>query len=210
MGTWRQLLDGLTVSVELTVTTLAVGIPLGLLLAVAVGSKSRPIRWFCIAFAEIGRGLPWLVLLQIFYFGLPEFHITLGAMLAATVGTGWGAGAFMSEIIRAGLDAVPEGQREAAAASGLAYRDILRYVVIPQGIRIALPPLIGFAIMVFQGTSLAFTIAVPELLSHAYGIGATTFRYLNVLIMAGILYAVIIVPCALMVGRYERQLRNFV
>jgi polar amino acid transport system permease protein len=155
---------------------------------------------------EIGRGMPALVMLQMVYFGLPETGIVFDAYGAAVVALSLTTGAYTSEIIRAGLRAVPEGEIEAADALGITRADALRYVVIPQGLRIAVPALLGFAILILQVSSLAYTIGLPELLSQAYSIGASTFQYLPVLVLAGVMYLLITVPGGWLVDAFERRL----
>ena len=166
---WQEwfptLLEGFGISVKVTAVCLALGIPLGLILALGVQAKSSIVRWISLIVVEIGRGTPALILLQFAYFGLPSAGITLTAFTAASLALAWSTGAYTSEIIRAGLDAVPYGQKEAAAAIGLSRMDSLRYIVLPQGLRVALPALLGFSIIMLQATSLCFTIALPEIVS---------------------------------------------
>ncbi len=145
------------------------------------------------------------MLLQFIYFGLPTTGLTLSSYVAAVVALAWNTGAYTSEIIRASLQAVPQGQREAAVALGLNRLDELRYVLVPQGLRVAIPALLGFSILIFQGTSLCFAIALPELVSRAYEIGSTTFRYFPALFSAGVLYASISIPAALLVNHIEKR-----
>lgn len=201
-----RLLDGLSTSVQVTLLGLAIGIPVGLGLALLASASSRSIRWATVVIVEIGRGTPALVVLQMVYFGLPTFGITLTSYVATIVALGLMTAAYTSEIIRAGLRAVPEGETEAASALGLTHRDTLWYIVIPQGFRIALPTLMGFSILIFQVSSLAFTIGLPELLSRGYSIGASTFLYLDVLVLVGILYLVITVPAGWLVESFEKKM----
>src|SRR5271155_1223358 len=195
---WGHMLPtlarGLLTSVELTVVSLAIGLPLGLLLALGVSAHGRTLRWPTLGFVELGRGTPMLVVLELIYFGLPQVKLSLPAFTSAVAAIAVITGAYTSEMIRAGLEAVPQGQRETAQAIGLNRIDQLRYVIIPQGIRIATPPLLSFSILIFQGTSLAFAIAVPELISKAYDVGADTFLYLQVFTLAALLYASISIP----------------
>ena len=200
-----DLLSGLSISLQVTALSLLIGIPFGLLLALGVLAKSRVVRGFSLFFVEIGRGAPALVLLQFIYFGLPTTGLTLGSYAAAVIALAWNTGAYTSEIIRASLQSVAHGQREAAIALGLNRLDELRYVLLPQGLRVALPALLGFSILIFQGTSLCFTIALPELVSRAYEIGSTTFRYFPALLSAGVLYASISIPAALLVNHVEKR-----
>ncbi len=124
---------------------------------------------------------------------------------AAVIGLAWNTGAYTSEIIRASLQSIHHGQREAAEAMGFSMLDELRFVLLPQALRVALPALLGFAILIFQSTSLCFTIALPELVSNAHEIGANTFRYMPALMLAGLLYATICVPAAWIVSYVEKR-----
>lgn len=204
-----DLLSGFRISLQVTLFSLALGIPLGLVLALGVMGQNRVLRAISLFAVEVGRGAPALVLLQFIYVGLPSAGLMVGSYLAAIVALAWNTGAYTSEIIRASLLSIPPGQREAAEALGMSPMDELRYVLLPQGLRVALPALLGFSILIFQGTSLCFTIALPELVSRAYEIGSITFRYLPVLLLAGLLYASISIPAALLVDRIERRAGQF-
>ncbi|WP_404430869.1 amino acid ABC transporter permease [Microbacterium lacus] len=203
---WPQLLSGLWVSLQLTAVILLVGLPAGLVLALGANAENRALRMTSIVVVEIGRGTPALVVLQLVYFGLPTVGTTFDSFTASVIALGLTTAAYTSEIIRGGLQAVPEPEVEAADALGLSRVDTLRFVVIPQGIRIAIPPLVGFSIMIFQATSLTYTIAMPELMSQAYSIGSTTFHYLSILTLAGMLYAAVTIPASWMATRIEKRL----
>jgi polar amino acid transport system permease protein len=206
-GEWfPTLIDGLKISVEVTAACLALGIPLGLVLALGMQSKSTPWRTLALVIVEIGRGAPALILLQFAYFGLPNAGLALSSFASATLALAWTTGAYTSEIIRAGLEAVPHGQKEAAAAIGLSRLDQLRFVILPQGLRVSVPPLFGFSILMLQASSLCFAIALPELVSQAYVIGSNTFRYMSILVLAGLLYAAICIPATIAVSALERRL----
>ena len=200
------LLRGLWVSLQVTGASLVLGIPLGLLLALSVQSRRRAVSVSALLVVEVGRGAPLLVLLQFVYFGLPTTGLTLTAFASATVAFAWCTGAYTSEIIRAGLEAVPHGQKEAAEALGFIRSDALRYVILPQGLRVSIPALLGFSILMLQASSLCFAIALPELLSKAYQIGSSTFRYMPLLVLAAALYAAICIPATLVVGVLERRM----
>ncbi len=200
-----ELLSGLSISLQVTALSLALGIPCGLVLALGVLAKGKGTRILALFLVEVGRGAPALVLLQFIYFGLPGTGLTLGSFSAAVIALAWNTGAYTSEIIRASLQSIAHGQREAAVSIGLNRFDELRYVLLPQGLRVALPALLGFSILIFQGTSLCFTIALPELVSRAYEIGSTTFRYFPALLAAGVLYACISIPASLLVSHVEKR-----
>ena len=210
LGFWSEwfpdMLSGFAISLEVTAACLVLGIPLGLLLALGVQSRSAPLRWVSLAIVEIGRGTPALILLQFAYFGFPSAGVTLSSFTAATFALAWCTGAYTSEIIRAGLEAVPAGQREAATVVGLSRLDALRYIILPQGLRVAVPALLGFSIIMLQASSLCFTIALPEVVSQAYIVGSNTFRYLPIFILASLMFAAVCIPGTILVSRLERRL----
>jgi len=207
---WGQdlpsLLHGLLLSIEVTGASLGIGLPVGFWLALMASSNRRRVSLPTIAVVEVGRGLPALVVLEFVYFGGPNIGVKLAAVAAAIIALAWNTAAYTSEIFRGGFLAVPKGMREAALALGLSDVHTFRHVILPEGLRIALPGLMGWAIVTFQGTSLAFTIGVPELLSHAYEIASVNFLYLDVLSLVGLLYAAIAVPGAWLVRYTERRL----
>lgn len=205
--TWLPgLLDGLWLSVRVAGASLVIGIPLGLGLALLMSARHKWVRVVAIIVVEVGRGTPALVMLQIVYYGLPSAGLTVGSFVAAIVALALTTGAYTSEILRAGLQAVPHGEVEAASALAMSNRDTLRFIVIPQGVRIAIPALLGFAILILQATALTFTIALPELLSRAYSIGSNSFRYLDVLLLAGLLYLLITLPAGWLTNWTERRM----
>jgi polar amino acid transport system permease protein len=201
-----SLLRGLGLSLQVTAAAVLVGLPLGLVLALGVRSNAAVLRWITLGIVEIGRGTPVLILLQLNYFGLPTAGLNLSSFASASLALACCTGAYTSEIIRAGLEAVPHGQQEAAIAIGLNRVDVLRYVILPQGLRVAIPALLGFAIIMLQSTSLCFTIALPEIVSQAYIIGSNTFRYLQVFVLAALMFAAVCIPATLLVSRLERSL----
>ncbi|WP_375002005.1 amino acid ABC transporter permease [Aeromicrobium sp. CTD01-1L150] len=201
-----RLLDGLWMSARVTGLSLFIGISVGLVLALTSSSRIRTLRWITILLVEVGRGMPALVMLQLVYFGLPTAGLTFETFTAVVIALSLTTAAYTSEIIRAGLRAVPEGELEAADALGVTRRDVVRFIQIPQGLRIALPTLLGFSILIFQISALAFSLGLPELLSQAYSIGASTFRYLDVLTLAGLLYLAVTIPAGLLVTQLEKRL----
>lgn len=201
-----ELLPGVWVTLQLTAAGLALGLPLGVLLATGTAARSRIIRWPVIVLVEIGRGAPALILLYLVYFGLPQLEITLTSFPSAVIAIAMTTAAYSSEVFRAGLQAVDHGQREASQALGLSAFNEFRLVVLPQAVRIVIPPLIGLSIIVYQGTSLAYAVTVPELLSRAYNAGTITYQFLPPLALAGVMYAAIsLAGVALLRARWPRR-----
>lgn len=201
-----DLLTGLRTSVVVAAISLAFGLPLGLLLGLGTVAKSRVISWIAIAVVEVGRGTPVLVILYFLYFGLPASGMTLDSMTAAVIGIAFSCGAYTSEIYRAGILNVAQGQREAAQSLGFGALDETRYVIVPQMLKAITPALLSYCVIIFQATSLGFTIALPELLQQSYQIGSVTFQFLSVFILAGCLYAIITISATRAVALVEKRL----
>ncbi|MFE5837979.1 amino acid ABC transporter permease [Arthrobacter sp. NPDC056493] len=188
LGWLPALAPGLVVSLQLTGLSLLFGFPLGLLFAVMAAAKPAPLQWISFLFVEIGRGLPALVLLYLLYFSLPDAGITLTSLTTAIIALTWNTGAYASEYFRAGIASVPLGQKEAALTSGLRGWTGFRLIILPQALRISTPPLAGLAVLVFQGSALAFVISVPELMSKGFEIASITFEYLSVYLLTAVIY----------------------
>ncbi|MCA4131629.1 amino acid ABC transporter permease [Arthrobacter sp. M4] len=203
-----NLAPGLAVSLQLTGLALLFGFPFGLLLAVMAEAKFAPFQWISFLFVEIGRGLPALVLLYMLYFSLPDAGITLTSLTTAIIALSWNTGAYASEYFRAGLAAVPLGQKEAALTSGLRGWTGFRIIILPQALRISTPPLAGLAVLVFQGSALAFVIAVPELMSKAFEIGSITFQYLSVYTLTAVIYGTLTLIFLSLVKLLETRLNH--
>lgn len=201
-----KLLDGLGVSLQLTVISVVGGYLIGLLFALGAASVRPWLRWPTIVVIEIGRGIPALVVLYIAYYGLPSVGILLESFAAASCALTFTVAAYSSETIRAGLQSVPAAQREASAALGLTAMTTFGRVVLPQGMRSAVPALMGLAIQSFQGTSLAYSISVNELMSQSYQVSNTTFEYLQTYAFTGLIYIVIAVPATWLSILVERRL----
>ncbi len=204
------LLPGLETALQLTGISLVLGYPLALVFALLLESRFRALRWITLVFVELGRGIPLLVLLYIFYQGLPQISIVPSAFTAAIWAFTWSTAGYATEIIRSALHSVPSGQLEAADAVGLSEGDRFRFVVIPQAARIAIPPLLGLAIIMFQLSSLAYVITVSEVMQSAYFLGTKTFNYLPVFLAAAAVYAAITIPASAAVASIERRLGRHV
>ncbi|WP_159502298.1 amino acid ABC transporter permease [Microbacterium sp. 18062] len=189
-----RLLQGLLVSLQLTVVSVVFGYLLGLLLALGVSSIKPWLRWPTLIVVEIGRGIPALVVLYIVYYGLPAVGLLFDNFWAAAIGLTFTVAAYSSEMIRGGIQSVARGQSEAASALGLPRISSFGRIILPQGLRSSIPALMGLAIQSFQGTSLAYSISVAELMSQAYQVSSITFEYLAVFTLAGAIYIVIAVP----------------
>lgn len=202
------LLKGLGVSGLLTLCVAGIGFPLGLILGLLSIAPARIVRFLSIAFIEIFRGIPLLVVIFFAYFGFPDVGIVINPFAAIVVAHSLNLGAYSSEVFRAGILHIGAGQREAATSLGLTPWHCFSRVVLPQALRAVPGPLMSFLIMVFQSTSLAFAIGVGELTSQAFSIGSMTFDYMSVLILAGLIYAVLCIASSRVVARFEAKMHR--
>lgn len=185
-----SLLPGLRTSIMMALACLAVGIPLGFLAGMALNSSHRWLRIIVVAFVEVFRGFPALLTLYLVYFGLTNF-VVLDRFASVVIAFGLTSAAYAAEIFRAAIASVPKGQLEAAHALAMKPADITTKVIIPHVLNVVVPPIIGIAIITFQGTALAYAIGAQELLGQAFSIGATNFRLMEPLMTAGFLYLMV-------------------
>jgi polar amino acid transport system permease protein len=199
------ILQGVTVTLRLTVFSLLLSVVLGLLGAMARTSRSRLLRAVATTYVEVIRGTPALLQLFIIYFGLANYQVRLSGTTAAIIALGVLGGAYLTETFRAGIEAVDRGQVEAAKSLGMRGPVIMRRIVLPQAILIILPPFGNFVIGLIKDTSLALTISVPELMYRSYDVSSQTFRSMEVFMMAGVIYLAICYP----LGRGVKYLERF-
>ncbi|OZI36962.1 ABC transporter permease [Bordetella genomosp. 10] len=178
----------LLMTLFLGATSFIGGCVLGMAIALARISGIRVLRWFAFAYVSVFRGTPLLIQILLVYFGLPAYGIVVGPVAAALVALTLFSAAYLSENFRSGISGVDRGQWEAAWSMGMGYARTLRRVILPQALRIAIPPLGSRLIALMKDTSLASTITVVELTRVADQIGATTFRYMEMFVMVGAIY----------------------
>jgi polar amino acid transport system permease protein len=195
-----DILSGLVVTIELAVLIVLTGLAAGLLLALLRALGVRPVNWIIVAFADIFRALPPLVIIVLLFFGLPSAGISPSGFVSAWISLALVLAAFAEEIIYAGIVAVPRGQWEAARSTGLGFAATLRYVVLPQALRVTVPPLTSRTIAIIKGTALASVVAVPEVLAQASS--AVSFSANpSPLLMAAAAYLALFLPIVI-VGRW--------
>lgn len=209
-GYFREVAGGLGNAAQLASISLALGFPLAVGLAILLDHKKKAIRWIAIVLVELGRGIPLLVLLYIFYQGLPQVGVIPSSLTSAVLAFTWSTAGYATEIVRASIHGVSKGQLEAADSIGLNSRDRLKFIVIPQALRISIPPLLGLAIIMFQLTSLAYVITFSEIMQAAYFLGTKTFDYLLVFSAAAAVYASITIPFSLLLSQLEKRISRHV
>jgi polar amino acid transport system permease protein len=199
------LLQGAWVTVQVTIGALILSTLLGLFWALLRGSHSKTLSRTSATIVNIIRGIPILVQLFYIYFVLPDMGIQLNAFQAGVIGLGIAYSSYMSEVFRAGIEAIDVGQIEAAQSIGMNRRLIMTRVVLPQAFRIALPPYGNNLIMLLKDSSQTSAITVAELALQSKLIAASTFKNLTVFTLGAIAYLVMSVPLIVLVARLEKR-----
>jgi polar amino acid transport system permease protein len=164
---WPLLLSGLKVTALLCLVTVPLGAALGLAVAVLHSFRIRFVTGLLIVYVDFLRSFPPLVLLILIYYGLPFLGLELGELSAASLALVLNSSSYYGEIFRAGIEAIPQGQREAARSTGLSALQAMLYVVLPQAIKAVVPPLTSNTLELVKLTSIASVVALPELLRTA-------------------------------------------
>ncbi len=199
------LLMGLWVTVGLGVAAIALGAAGGLLLALLRLYAPGPLRWIVIGYINVFRAIPLLVLLIVIYYALPFVGLRLTSFTSATVALSLVSAAYSAEILRAGIEGLPRGQSEAARALGLSPLRQMTDVILPQAVKLVIPPLTSNAINVMKDTSLASVVAMPDLLKQATQAQALAANP-TPLIGAALIYLVLLLPFVNLVGVAETRL----
>jgi polar amino acid transport system permease protein len=184
------LLEGSIMTVQLTVITLVLGTILGIITALFKLTKNIFLRTLSTLYTWIFRGTPMILQLFFFYYALPMMGVNLTPFTAAVIGLSLNCGAYMAEIIRGGILSVDKGQFEASKALGFTYLQTMSKIILPQTLRIIIPPVGNEFITMLKDTSLVSTIAMVELMRSAVQISSTTFKYTEMLLAAAFLYLV--------------------
>ncbi len=213
---WK-LLEAAKYPLELTIISMPLAVVFGLLLAVMRRSTFMPFAWPAAAYVEVVRGTPLLVQIFLVYFSLPQLGhwlfgpdstlLTIEPFPCAITCLAGNYAAYESEIMRAGLDAVDRGQREAALSLGLTERQSFLLVVLPQAFRVVTPPIVNDMVAMLKDTCLVSVIGVPELLKTADNIGKNKFNLPEMYIAASILYMIMSLGCYFLGKWVEKNLK---
>jgi polar amino acid transport system permease protein len=178
----------------------------GLVIALLRVSAPPPLRWLGGLYVHIVQGTPLLAWLFVFFFGLSIFGVEVSPWIAAAAAYSIYAGAFLGEIWRGCLQAIPKTQWEAGASLGLSLIEQMRYIIVPQAMRLAIPPTVGFLVQLIKNTSLAAVIGFIELTREGQLTTAVTFRPFTVYLIVAALYFALCFPLTQWSRRLERRL----
>ena len=201
------LLKASIMTIEVTVGALALALVLGVFVALARTSPFKPLSYVALVYTDVMRGTPALVQLFIIFFGLSDIGLEFDPVTAAIVGLGMNGAAYVGEIYRAGIEAIHRGQLEAALSLGMTPARAMRYIILPQAVRIVLPPLANYAILLVKDTAIISTIAAPEVMFESRRLVQATFMHGisgQIYLLAALIYLAITLPMSRLVRRLER------
>lgn len=207
MSEWTPfILGGTTVTVLLCVTSIILATALAIIGAVGRLSSNPLVNGLASLYVSLVRGTPLLVQIFFVYFALPQMGVRLDALVCGILALGFNYGAYMTEVFRAGIQAVPRGQREAAQALGMPERQIMRRIILPQAFRIVIPAVGNDFVAMIKDSALVSTIAVQELLWRAQRAGTQTFHTLQALLIAALVYWVLTIVFSFFQERLETRM----
>jgi His/Glu/Gln/Arg/opine family amino acid ABC transporter permease subunit len=198
-------------TLKLTGFSFVLAMGLGLVIAILRLARFTLLQRSAAVYTELIRGTPPLVILAILYFGLPNLEVSwlmLSSFVAAVLGLGIHGSAFTAEIFRAGILALHKGQTEAALSIGMTPAQAMRWIILPQAVRVVVPPLGNFAIGLLKDTAICSIIAAPELMLRAKDLSSTWFLPMHLYVLAAVIYLIMSYPLALLVRALERRLNR--
>lgn len=202
------MMAGLLVTVEATLGGFAIALIVGLVLALGRRSRHRAVRVASVGYVDFMRCTPLLVQLYFAFYVLPSFGIRFGALATGILVLGFHIGAYVSEVYRAGIDAVAVGQWEAARALGLSPIPVWSRVILPQALPPMLPPLGNILIGLFKETPLLAAITVIDVFGAANNIAGQTYRYTEPYTAAALILLAVSLVAAVLVRRMERRFKS--
>jgi polar amino acid transport system permease protein len=203
-GSWSGLLEGLWVTLKLAAVSAVFSILIGLILAVLRSLESPTLNIFLIAYIDLFRSIPMIVLMVVVYYALPYLGVALDSVKATILSLSLGYGAYAAESFRAGIESVHFGQVEAARALGLTRLQTMRLVVLPQAFRVVIPPLTGNLVAMLKDTAVASVVASPELLKRAKEIYVGKANPTS-LVAAALIYLLVLVPLSRVSSLLEKR-----
>jgi len=210
-----MLLTALGKTLLLALLSLIFAMIIGMIFALMNVAKNRSCNFFGTFYVDAVRGVPLIVLAYFIYFGVPtavkmmgiqDFRLT--ALQAGTIALAMNCGAYMAEIIRAGIGSVEKGQMEASRSLGLTYGKSMRLVVLPQAIRTMIPSIINQFIITLKDTSILSVIGFPELTNMGKTISGNTFKSFETWAIVGVMYMVVIITLSKVAKKIERRVNR--
>ncbi|PFF15761.1 amino acid ABC transporter permease [Bacillus cereus] len=203
------ILKGLEVTLKIVAVSALAGFILGTLLSLCKIARIRALNIAADFYTSIFRGTPLVLQLMIIYFGVPQIiGYEIPAFLAAVLAFSLNSGAYMSEVIRAGIQAVDKGQTEAAMALGIPYGKMMRNIIFPQALKNILPALVNEFATLTKESAVVTVIGATDLMRRAYIVGGETFKYLEPLLFVGLIYYMLVIILTLVGKAIEGRMKK--
>ncbi|MBA5711668.1 amino acid ABC transporter permease [Bacillus velezensis] len=199
-------MDGFLHTLLASFIALAGSFAVGVLIAVMRITAFKPLQWIGTAYVEFIRNIPLLLITFVFYFGLPNAGLRLDGFQAGTIALTIYTSAFIAEAIRAGIQTVPNGQMEAARSSGFTYSQAMRYIILPQAVKIVIPPLGNQFLNLVKNSSILGVVAGLDLMYQADLVSSSTLVVFDVYIFVALFYLILTIPLSIGVHYLERRL----
>jgi arginine/lysine/histidine transport system permease protein len=203
------ILAGIGVTLRIVLVAGVLGFILGIILSLFKIGSIKVLKWIADAYTSIFRGTPLVLQLMLIYYGSPQiFGYQIEPYTAAVLSFGLNSGAYISEIIRAGILAVDKGQQEAAMALGVPYKRMMWDIILPQALKNILPALMNEFISLTKESAIVTTIAVTDIMRRAYIVGGDKFSFFEPLLFAGLIYYLMVITLTLLGKVLERRMRR--
>ena len=213
-GSWHLLMQGLLITVVVSVIAIVAGIIIGFASCLMTLSRIWPLRWLAQAYVWVIRGTPMIVQAFIVYFGVPQLvrlfisDFTISAFMASAITLSINAGAYLSEIFRGGINAVDPGQVEAARSLGMSQTRTMLRIILPQAVRITIPSLVNQFIITVKDSSILSVIGLADLVNRAKVYVGSTYQFFATYVLVAIFYLVIISVLMVASQNLERRLNR--
>lgn len=216
---WNEKLDkyisflpllarGAMMTLEISILSMILAMIVGLFTALVRLYGPRPMAWLAISFVELWRGTPLLIQLYLIFYGLPHIGVRLDPFLAAVIGLGLNYGACEAENYRAGILSIPKSQMDASQALGMSWGQSLRHIILPQAIRVVIPPVTNDFIALLKDSSLVSVISMVELTTTYGQLASTYFDYLGIGLLTAAVYFLIGLPFVRLSRYFEAQMNT--
>ena len=201
-------MEGVEITLQLAFFTVLFGSLLGLVVAVCRRTRLLPLRWLMNAYVAFIRGTPLLVQVLLVVYGLPQLGIRFPRMTLCIIALVINSGAYMAELIRAGLQSVEKGQVEAAESLGMSSGQTMLYIILPQAVKVTQPAMGNEFVAIIKESSILYAVGVYELTYQAYKLASVNYYYIETMIVAALIYFVLTYVATKLLGLLERRMRR--
>ncbi|HML46374.1 MAG TPA: amino acid ABC transporter permease [Clostridia bacterium] len=201
-------MQGAGITLQLAFFTVIFGTIFGIIVAMLRRMRFAPIRWLMGAYVAFIRGTPLLVQALLFVYGLPQLGVKMPRFTISVLALVFNSGAYMAEIIRAGIQSIDHGQTEAAESLGMSKLQTMLYIILPQAIKVTLPAMGNEFVVIIKESSILYAVGVYELTYQAYRMASTNFLYIETLIVAALIYFVMTYVTSKLLALLERRMRR--